>query len=61
MPERTPTMNGVGAQQISIIDGGRTGMKVYAHSKGYIRLTRAWTQPVSVLQQMDNGQDCLVL
>lgn len=39
--DSSPTRNGVGQQTMSIIEDGRTGMKVCCQEKGYSRATTA--------------------
>lgn len=49
--ESNPTRNGVGQQTMSIMEEGRTGMKVCCQEKGYSRATTAWEQLERVLKE----------
>lgn len=49
--ESSPTRKGVGQHTISIMDEGRTGMKVCCQDKGYSRATTAWEQLDRVLRR----------
>lgn len=57
--ESSPTRKGVGQHTMSIMDEGRTGMKVCCQEKGYSRATTAWEQLDRVLgreeQQVSKG------
>lgn len=47
--ESSPTRKGVGQHTMSIMDEGRTGMKVCCQENGYSRATTAWEQLDRVL------------
>lgn len=51
--ESRPTRKGVGQHTMSIMDDGRTGMKVCCQEKGYSRATTACEQLERVLERQE--------